>query len=169
VSEVAQGYAEHMRSSASATAGLLLTLLLAPALAGCAPASQTRPVAAAPAAPTVHERVTQAVRASTADDEPVLLALVDGSRASDALEALLGRDRVANELQSSFHLVRIDVSRPAGRAEATSRGVRLPRSGVPTVAVLVGGQTVYAGADRAFAHPARISDREALRWLRRWS
>jgi hypothetical protein len=40
---------------------------------------------------------------------------------------------------------------------------------VPTVAVLVGGQTVYAGADRAFAHPARISDREALRWLRRWS
>lgn len=169
MAEAARGYAVDMSSSVAAPARLLLGLLLVPAVAGCATAVPPRPVAAAPATPTVHERVEQAVQTSADDGKPVLLVLADGSAASSALDDLLARDRVAGELQRSFHEVRVDVSRAAGRTEATSRGVRLPRSGVPTVAVLVAGQTVYAGADRAFAHPARMTQREVLRWLTRWS
>jgi thiol:disulfide interchange protein len=169
---------------------LLPVLVLASTLlAGCGSTTDEAPRAASPSTPTptsaapatpipreydeqadARADIRAALAASEQDGKPVLLDFgADWCPDCRVLEKLYRSPTVRSDLTSAYHLVLVDVGEFDTNLDVAADYVDLRKSGIPALAVVRDGRTVYASNRGQFANARTMQAPEVKKFLRQWA
>jgi thioredoxin 1 len=177
---------------------LLPALVLASLLAGCGSSKDDAPRAAAPSTPTptptspttatasslpatpipreydekadARADIREALAASKQDGKPVLLDFgADWCPDCRVLEKLYRSPAVRSDLTSAYHLVLVNVGEFDTNLGLAARYIDLRTSGIPALAVVREGRTVYASNRGQFANARTMQAPEVKKFLRTWA